>query len=302
MRFLSVLLTIILIGTTGLGIAQAQRKTRKPIRKSSAAKQQPQPVKNNPMANDFKVLVEDDQSGMEEPFIFVARTPQQYAELKTFAQNLPTAETIDLTLNAVVAVFAGQKSTAGYGVNFEKTANVITDKIATSVKVTLTSPAKGAMLAQVLTAPMKIVLIPLEEDKGISVIPDANWRQRMQTFRVSQSTFEASGGFTGRSRKFNISGSIDVLRTGNLITAFFNVGTGESEVQGIFETATGRIENNSVVLPRLDAGNLVENPRPPLSATGKLTGKDLSLTFKSLPTNVSDGFMGQGSLTATLIK
>ena len=87
------------------------------------------------------------------------------------------------------------------------------------------------------------------------------------------------------------------------MTAFFNVGTGAAgQTQGIFDTATGRIENDSIVLPRIDAGNLVENPRPPLTATGKLTGKDLSLMFKSLPTNVSDGFMGQGNLTATLTK
>lgn len=301
MRFLpAVLLTIILIGATNVPNAAAQRKNKKPVRKTSATKQQS--AQNKLMANNFKILLEADQSPVENPFIFVARGQEQYAELKNLCQDLPAAQTIDFSQNSVVAVFAGQKQTPGYKVHFEKITNSVTDKITTSIKVELTAPAKGAMLAQVITAPVKIVLVPVEEDKGISLLPGTNWRAKMQTFRTSQSRFEVSGGFVGQSHKLNVSGSIDILQTGNLITAFFNIGTGNDQSQGIFETASGQIENNIIELPRVDPGNLVENPRPPLKASGTLSGKNLSLTFKSLPTNVADGFMGQGSLSGTLVK
>ncbi|MEP6925667.1 MAG: protease complex subunit PrcB family protein [Pyrinomonadaceae bacterium] len=299
MKFLYLLMIIVLFGIIGAGDAQAQKKIKK-IRKKTMIKKVETPEKVT-AKDEFKVLLQDDQSGMEEPFVFVARNSEQYAELQNVAQNIP-ADSIDFTQNAVIAVFAGQKPTAGFGINFEKTTASITDQITISIKVNLISPPKGAMLAQVLTAPAKIVLIPLAEDNGLSLILDSNWRRKMQTFRVSQSTFEASGGLTGKSRKFKLAGSIDILQAGNLVTAFFNIGTGAKQIQGIFDTATGRIENDSIVLPRIDAGNLIENPHPPLKAIGKFSEKEFSLTFESLPTNVADGFSGQGNLIAVKTK
>lgn len=299
MKFLHLLMMLVLLGTIGAGDAQAQKKTKKSRKKNVIKKvEAPEKVSAN---NQLKILSQDDQSGMEDPFVFVARNAKQYAELKTVWQNLP-ADPIDFSQNAVIAVFAGQKPTAGFEINFEETTFGITAQIATTIKVDLISPPKGAMLAQVLTAPAKIVLVPLAEDRGLSVVVDSNWRGKMQTFRISESTFEASGGLMARSQKFNLSGSIDILRAGNLVTAFFNVGTGAKLVQGIFDTATGRIESDSITLPRIDAGNLVENPHPPLKATGKFSEKEFSLMLESLPTNVADGFSGQGSLTAVKTK
>ncbi len=58
---------------------------------------------------------------------------------------------------------------------------------------------------------------------------------------------------------------------------------------------------NHFEIPRVDAGTLVDHPRPPLRATGRFAGDGakLSLTFDSLPTNVNDGFDGMGNLEAT---
>lgn len=301
MRFLSALLLTIIIGATALTVAQAQRKNKKLNRKPSAVKQEPMSKKNS-APNEFKVLFETDQSAVEEPFIFVARTEKQYAQLKTLTPDLPAFETIDWTQTAIVAVFAGQKPTPGFQINFEKTTSKNIDKTFVSLKISLDSPPKDVMLAQVLTAPAKIVSIPVDEAGGISIVPDVNWRLKMQTFSVSESQFESSGGMVGAIRRSSVSGSIDVLQTGNFITAFFNIGTGGNAPRGIYDTATGTIENNSIVLPRVDAGNLIENPHPPLKATGKISEKSLSLSFDSLPTYVSDGFSGRGNLTGLLIK
>jgi hypothetical protein len=50
----------------------------------------------------------------------------------------------------------------------------------------------------------------------------------------------------------------------------------------------------------LEAGTLVDRPRSALRAQGSFTGKEesLSLAFDSLPSNISDGYGGEGKLEA----
>jgi hypothetical protein len=50
----------------------------------------------------------------------------------------------------------------------------------------------------------------------------------------------------------------------------------------------------------LDANSFVDNPNSALSATGQFTNgeNNLALTFTSLPSNVADGYNGQGTLKA----
>jgi hypothetical protein len=276
MKKLTIFLTIFLLGILGIN-TMAQK--RKPVRM-----RQTQPVRS-----DFRTLVEETQGGTETPFIFVARSGEALSELKKLVANLPDAD-IDFDKTAIVAAFAGQQRTSGYG--------VAVTKIADGAKIALIAPPKDAMTLQVLTAPFNVVLVPIDKDKALKVEADRNWQARMTRYRVTKSNFTASGGFAGTKTEFAANGSLEILRAGDFVTAFLNLAANTKPQKSLADVATGNIENGEINLWRIDAGNFVQKPRPPLRASGKFDEKQINLIFESLPTNVADGFQGQGTLTA----
>lgn len=285
------ILTLVLAGIVGVSDASAQRsRDKKPVNTPPVVKMK----LTIPKKDDLKTIWSDAQSGVEEPFIFVARNSAQYAELQKLSNSLPAASTIDFTKNAVVAAFAGMRPTPGYGISFVKTAN--------GVKVDSTTPPKGAIVAQVITYPARAVLVPVEEEQGLKVETGRLWQSKMQTFRVTSGIFEFSGGFAPMEKKFPLAGTIGMMRSGDFVTMFFNVNATNEKQRRMFEAASGQVNGKSVLIQRLDAGNLADNPRPPVKAVGTMNGRTLTLTFEPLPTNVSDGYEGKGKLTATLIK
>ncbi len=298
MKILPLLLIMILFATVGSGTVNAQKKSKKTHKKTSAKKvempKKVEPPDKVPVKTDFRTLFEDSQSSMEEPFIFVVRNAKQYAELQQIINNLSSPEQIDFTHQAVVAGFAGTRPTAGYAVNFENRAG--------EVYLALATPPPGAISAQVLTSPVKVVVVPVEEEKGLTVGTDKNWQGKMESFQVKTGNFEYSGGFVGKQQQFAITGTIKIIRSGSRVTAFFGLTANSKLQRQMSDTATGKIENGEISLPRVDVGDFAENPRPPVIASGKISDKDLSLNFESLPTNVNDGFTGKGNLTAVKAK
>ena len=292
MKFLPLFLIVILFTAIGVGTTNAQKKTKKSHKKTSAKRVEP--PNKAPVKNDFQTLFDDTQSGVEEPFIFVVRNVQQYAELQQLINNLPSPKQIDFTHQAVVAGFAGTRPTSGYAVNFENRAG--------EVYLALATPPPGAITAQVLTSPVKVVVVPVEEEKGLTVGADKNWQEKMQSFGVQTGNFEYSGGFVGKHQQFAVGGTIRIIRSGNRVTALFGLTANSKLERQMSDTATGRVENGEINLPRVDVGDFAENPRPPVIASGKITDKNLSLNFEPLPTNVNDGFSGKGNLTAVLSK
>lgn len=289
------LLTLVIVGFLGLtdAAAQKKRKVRKAKPPAVPLKRVDPPVSIAPNG-DFKDLLVEANSGVEEPFIFVARSAAQYAELQKKVSNLPSAEGINFDTNAVVAAFAGTKPTPGYDIVFTKTAN--------GVKVDLTAPPKDAMLAQVLTAPARIVIVPVEAEQELKVETGANWQGKMQSYRITSGKINFSGGFAPIERNFTLAGTISVLRSGNLVSIFFNANAAEEKQRRMLETATGNLKGNDLLFERVDAGSIVDNPRPPYKATGAMSGNKIKLIFEPLPTIVSDGYEGRGSLEAILIK
>lgn len=292
MKYLQILMTIFAVGVFGLNAA-AQVKRTPPQRT-----QPPIKIDRDSLGKEetFKVLLEESNSGAEEPFVFVARNAAQFAELTKLAGGLSSAAAIDFEQTAVVAAFAGTRSTAGYSIQFSKTAD--------GVKINLSEPPKGAMTAQVLTAPAKIVLVPVEPQNGLQIeLGHKIWQSKLKTYRVSTGKMEFSGGFIGKQVKFSLAGTIKLMRSGDLVTVFFNVNSKTKSTDKTADTATGNIKGKtSITFERVDAGSLIEKPRPPLTATGDLTAKKLTLKFESLPTNIADGFQGSGTLEAVLIK
>ena len=298
MKFLPLLVIAVVLASISAGTINAQKKSKKSHKKTSAKKiempKKVEPPENVEVKGDFQTLFEDSQNSLEEPFVYVVRNAQQYAELQQMINNLPSPGQIDFAHQAVVAGFAGTRPTAGYAVNFENRAG--------GVYLTLATPPPGAISAQVLTSPVKVVVVPVEEEKGLIMTTDKNWQGKMQSFQVQTGNFEYSGGFAPTQQQFAVGGTIKILRAGDYVTAFFGLTANSKLPRQMNDAATGKIAHGEIILPRVDVGNFAENPRPPVKASGQITDKNLSLNFEPLPSNVNDGFSGKGNLTAIRAK
>ena len=243
------------------------------------------------LTNDFKVLAEGSHSKVETPFVFVARDAKSYTQLQNLVEGLPV--TVDFKKNAVVAGFAGERSTGGWSVEIRK--------VGKRVLIDLKSPPKGSMTTQVITYPFKVSLIPLDENEALPLDWTTSYAKNSKTFQVTKGDFEYSGGFAGRRKQFKANGTIQMLTFGEYTTVLFKLkGTGTESKRQLSEIASGTLKNGNIELARLDTGSFVENPHPPFGVKGTLKGKNISLNFDSLPTTFADGFEGKGSLEAKL--
>ncbi|HYO63182.1 MAG TPA: hypothetical protein VER08_05950, partial [Pyrinomonadaceae bacterium] len=162
-------------------------------------------------------------------------------------------------------------------------------------------PDKGAMLTQALTQPFKVVSVGLSDGRLPALVLPPDW-PAVRRYRVTQGSFEQSGGIAGRVEQFQPGGAVQIMRLGKLVTVGFGLtATGASKRRELGGYATGLAsDGGSFRLPRLDAGTFVDQPNGGLSATGRFSDGDnrLSLTFEPLPDNVADGFDGRGKLEA----
>jgi hypothetical protein len=290
---LSVIILSLLLLTVGMA---AQRKNLKPIKKSVVKTAKPPAKKmNEKPSNDYKILVEGSYSKAMSPFVMIARDTETYALIKALVENLPESASVDFDKTAVIAAFAGEKNTGGYKVTISPSAN--------KWMVDVSSPRKGDMTMQVITSPFQVVAVPVEKNQPVPLEIPAAWRQLMQTFRVSKADFLYSGGFAGRTKKFNAEGTIQILTHGELATCVFDLsGTGANHSMKLWDVASGTIKGEKLNLAHIDAGTFAEMPHPPLKAFGTATNNKLLISFESLMPMVSDGFMARGTLEAVKIK
>lgn len=244
---------------------------------------------------DFKVLGQGSQSNVEKPFIFVARDAQTYSGLQNIVEGLPAADTINFDSNAVVAAFAGMKSTGGYSVQITKTSQ--------TNMIDLQSPPKGSMNTQIITQPYKVVLIPVGRDAALPLDSGATWANAMENYRVTSGNFEYAGGIAGKRTSFTANGGVSMWTYGDYVTIFLNLrGMGNQKERRLMEHASGTMKNGKLEFARLDAGNFIANPRPPFAVSGMISGKNLFLNFKSQKARVADGFTGSGKIGAVNVK
>lgn len=251
---------------------------------------------NTPTASgEIKVLAEGSYGKREEPFLFIARDANTYAQLKNMLEDLPSASEIDFDKQAVIAAFAGTKNTGGYSVEIKNSG----EKISISVN----APPPDAMVTEALTMPYKVAAVPVEKENSLNLDVSENWKKAVQTYNVSSSEFEYSGGIAGRRKSFTADGTIDVWQFGDLVTLDFNLaGRGENKAMKLSETASGVLKNGKLELARLDAGSFSEGPKPPLKVSGTMTNGKLNLNFEPLPSMAADGFQARGKLEAVKIK
>ena len=286
----NLLIVLIILGLF-VSCADAQTKRRKRPNKTNVNTEKPV-VKEPTNTGDLKILATALMGNVEEPLIYIARDAATYESLKKMVPELPAANGIDFKKTAVVAAFLGTKPTAGFEVNFAKAAN-------NSVRIETVNKAQGSMVAQVLTTPFKVALVPADEEKPLQLEIGAEWRNAMRIYRVSAGEFSFSGGFAPIQKRFNLEGKIGVWRFGDLVTIDFNVtGKGAEKTRKMDEIASGVVSGNSILLNRIDAGNLIDPPHPALKASGTFGENQISLSFESLQTVYADGYAGAGNLTA----
>lgn len=88
-----------------------------------------------------------------------ARTQAELRELWTAAKGTDsTPPTINFSREYVIAVFAGQKSSGGHGV---EVASVVDTSTARTVSVRIVKPGDGCIVTQALTNPYQIIVVPL---------------------------------------------------------------------------------------------------------------------------------------------
>lgn len=287
------------LGLSLAGCASAQtdkRRTNKNI-KPKNTKPMNEKSKAEPASENVKIIAEGFYESLDEPFIFVARSLETYAQLqKIVAQKLPPASEIDFAKSAAVGAFAGTKNTGGYSVSVVKTG----DKI----KIEVVEPPKDAMTTDALTTPFAVSLVPIEQGKTLPIEVSENWKNAMQTYKVVSGEFESSGGIAGRLKKFNAEGTVGVLSFGDYTTLFFNLsGKGaDASNMRLTEAASGAMKNGKIELARLDAGSFSSGPKPPLKVSGMLWSDKISLTFEPLPAVAADGFQVGGKIEGVKIK
>lgn len=251
------------------------------------------------MEGALKILSSGQYGKIEETFVAVVRDENSYAELRQLAGDLPDLEKGFFETNAVVAAFLGTRRSGGYNVGVEYGSN---DAAGGTLRISEIAPPKGSMTTQALTAPFSIVSIVWDRQLPPVVVTGEAWRASMRPYQVKGGEFTSSGGFAGRKEQFKLGGTLRTATLGKLVTIAFDLKSDVGGKRRALQTlATGLAgDNGSFDLPRLEAGTLADSPNGGMHATGQSSdnGGSLSLKFEPLPSNISDGFEGRGTLNA----
>jgi hypothetical protein len=290
------LITLITLSSSifGGGGASGCRAKQK---QSSQSEKPLKPVgdKDDISPEDLKILAEGFHSSITNSFVVVVRDAETYAALLKLDGNLPKLDQEFFKSNVVIAAFLGERNTGGYRVDISREVN---GEIRIAEKV----PGKGVMVPQMITAPSKVVSLPVAGGAPLLLSLDNAWRKNLRMYHVTNGRFTMSGGFAGEREAFGLEGDVRVLCEGNLATfAFDIVGSGPGRKHSLMDFATGVIQKDGgVAIQKLSAGSLVSPPNSGLKATGafSLGYQKLSLILVSLPLMIADGYSGQGSIEA----
>jgi len=291
---IATILSLLLSG--GAGGCRTKNLNVPPRQSQSSSGQKASPVESeNQNSGNLKVIAQGFHSTITEPFVAVIRDKDTYAELMKLDPKLPNGD-IDFKTNVVVAAFLGQRNTGGYTVEIAQSANG-------EIRVSETAPGKDVMLPQMITAPFKIVSVPIEGTAPISISTSDAFKQSAQLYRIDKGSFTISGGFAGRTETYPLTGKLQVTRLGNLITVGFAVvGSGTTRERLLRDVATGVITDNSFAISRMSRGSLVDPPTGDLRVTGKFVETNrLTLDLDTGGAIVPDGYQGKGTIEAQMV-
>ncbi len=282
------ILAIIILSFAACISAQNKTENKKADDKITAC--EPTDLKT---ADEIKLIGENSNVNIEKPFIFAARSAETYKLLQEKIKDLPPADEIDFTKQAVIAAFGGEQTSGGYSVSIGQADE--------KFNVKLNKPASGAITTDLLTYPFQIAVISIEQEESLMIETSDNWKNSSENYKVSSGKFVYSGGFAGRQRSIKPGGTISVWRFEDLVTLFFNV-TG-TENKKLYTIATGKLTNDEAHFARFEAGEFYESPHPPMIAdivfkNGKVL---ISLESGKREHTVNDGFSGNGNFEAVKI-
>jgi hypothetical protein len=246
---------------------------------------------------NLKVLASGSYSGVEEPFIFVARDKESFEKLSNFPLNkIEFKENVDFEKNIVVAAFAGEFRTGGYSVEINQTDG--------KVFVNLKSPPKDGMVTQALTQPFSVVLVPIKEGESLNLEVSDYWKNKSQNYSVKSGSVEYSGGIAGINKQFETDGNIQIYKLGNFVTLVLDLkGKDKDSNRKLSTIITGELKDNSLVVENINGGNLIEIPHPPMKFEAKFSDDKISINLIAEDENspVRDGFSGRGTFEAAKV-
>ncbi|HJZ81521.1 MAG TPA: hypothetical protein VKD91_14290, partial [Pyrinomonadaceae bacterium] len=171
------------------------------------------------------------------------------------------------------------------------------------LRVAEKAPAKGAMTAQIITSPFKLVSFACSGSAPVQLAVDEVFRKRSELYRITSGSFDVSGGLSGQSESFKLNGKLQVTRLGELVTiGFAVVSSGATRERSLRDAATGLVEDRQIVIKRLSHGSLLDPPSGDLRASGGFLEKNtLRLEFVMWPLNVPESYNGRGAIEAALV-
>ena len=104
----------------------------------------------------FTEIAKGSQSVVERRVNYLITSSGQFDELWKMVTATGTPPKIDFKTHSIIAVFAGQKPTAGYAIAVAK----IEDASARMVSITLAKPSDSCILAQSITTPYQLISVP----------------------------------------------------------------------------------------------------------------------------------------------
>jgi hypothetical protein len=216
----------------------------------------------------------------------------------------------------------GERNTGGYSVEIKREVAAsfdMTREGKSYLRIIEKSPAKGAMVPQMITSPFKVVALEVNPTTNLLLAPDNPWHQTNRPYRVTAGTFTMAGGFAGTNDQFGLGGYLWIMRERNLATVFFAVvglhpqkeasspadfvvHIGGKPAPSLMDFATGVVNTDGEIkINMMSADSFVNPPNSGLKASGNLSaaGDKISLSFNSLPSMIADGYTGAGMIEAT---
>jgi hypothetical protein len=245
------------------------------------------------MPNEIKTLAEAQRGGLENLFIAVAYDAERYQAIRGLSAKLPDVDAEVFKTSAVVAVFLGQRSTGGYAIKIEPTADG-------GISIFEIRPEPGTMVQQVLSSPYKVVAVPVTEGHALNITLEPGMNFNAQRYRVDSGQFTVAGGIAGRKTKFGLSGHLTTFHHEQFVSVWFDLKTTGGDKPRVLRTlATGTVDAESkMVFPLVDVTSLAESASTPTKAVGTRKGLGLSISFSPAFPVPADGIYADGEIQA----